>query len=313
MGVECTIEAMAEADTILNQRSEVKNMPINMCHIAPVSYLPLVRHYPVHLLLAHLVEENEQYRNFYIDLKRENPDVFYHMDCSTFEMFKRGLPMYDADKLMEMGKLVSADSIVLPDFPKQHWAKTIEAADRMIPLFKNEGFGTFFCPQSELGDIHGLMSGFEWAIDNTDIDYIGVSILSCPIALGVNESKYGSEQRDESYRMQRYLSRWAIFEELDRRQLLDYRCNKRFHCLGMTDGPREISLLRDYQSFIWSWDSSSAIWHAHNGITYDRSPTGLAQGKCELEVDFDSVADTTIENISRINYNMHYIDSLCRG
>ena len=82
---------------------------INFCHIAPVSFLPFVKNYPTHLLLAHLVEENAEYRKFYAQLKLANPNVVYHLDNSAFEMFKRGKPMYQSDKLIEMGKAVSAD------------------------------------------------------------------------------------------------------------------------------------------------------------------------------------------------------------
>ena len=249
---------------------------INFCHIAPVSYLPFVRQYPTHLLLAHLVEENKEYRDFYARLKQENPTVFYHLDNSAFEMFKRGEPMYSSEKLLKMAKLVGADSIVMSDYPKENWKKTVESAEKLIPKFKKAGYKTFFCPQSELGDLEGLMNSFAWAINNTDVDFIGVSILACPIGLGVNEVKHGDETRDEAFRMQRYLSRWAIFEELDKRGLLGYNTHRRFHCLGMTDGPLEIDLVREYHNHIFSWDSSTAIWHAVNGIEYDNSPTGLS-------------------------------------
>jgi hypothetical protein len=285
---------------------------INFCHIMPVSYLPFTRQYSTHLLLAHLVEENEQYRNFYVNLKRENPNVFYHLDNSAFEMFKRGAPMYDSDKLIEMGKKVGADSIVMSDYPKQHWSKTVDSAVRLIPEFKKQGFKTFFCPQSELGDVDGLISSFQWAINNGDIDFIGVSILACPIALGVNEVKHGAESRDEAYRMQRYLSRWAIFDQLDKRGLLGSNTSKRFHCLGMTDGPREIALLSKYHQYIFSWDSSSAAWHAINGIDYDNSPTGLRHGKLESEVDFNIAATNSVDVIYRLKYNTSVIDSMCR-
>lgn len=288
---------------------------INFCHIAPVSYLPFVKPYPTHLLLAHLVEENKEYRDFYIRLKQERPNTFYHLDNSAFEMFKRGTSMYDPNKLVEMGKLVGADSIVMSDYPKEHYLKTIESAENLLPLFKREGFKTFFCPQSELGKLNDLMESFKWAINNEDVDYIGVSILACPIGLGVNETKHGGGHRDEAYRMQRYLSRWAVFEEMQRRGLLnsDARTYKRFHCLGMTDGPREIALLRDYHDLIFSWDSSSAIWHGIQGIQYDNSPTGLVNGKCETEVDFDLKQPQTFENIPRIVYNMMCVNQLCDG
>lgn len=293
---------------------------INFCYIAPTDYLPMVEKYPTHLLLAHLVEENEEYRNFYINLKRKNPNVFYHLDNSAFEMFKRGLPMYDPNKLIEMGKLVGADSIVMSDYPKENWMKTVHAAGELLGKFKAEGFKTFFCPQSELNDLDGLMASYTWAINNSDIDFIGVSILACPIALGVNEKAHSEHERDEAYRMQRYLSRWAIFQELDNHGLLDEKTLKRFHCLGMTDGPKEIALLKPYHQHIYSWDSSSPVWHGINMITYDKSPTGLRDGKYEAEVDFDiklSAGDVlTREELAKFNnvlYNMDFIDDLCEG
>lgn len=289
---------------------------INFCHIAPVSYLPMVRPYPVHLLLAHLVEENEEYRNFYANLKKENPNVFYHLDNSAFEMFKRGVPMYDPDKLLEMAELVSADSIVMSDYPKEHFLKTINSAYDLAPKFKKEGYKTFFCPQSELGDLDGLMQSFEFAIKSEHVDFIGVSILACPIGLGINETKHGDGARDEAFRMQRYLSRWAIFQELESRGLLSpLKTTKRFHCLGMTDGPREIALLQKYHRNIFSWDSSTAIWHAINNIKYDNSPTGLRNGKFEEEVDFDIKMDTSIsfDTIPNLTYNMSMVDRMCKG
>lgn len=285
---------------------------INFCHIAPVSYLPHVKNYRVHLLLAHLVEENEAYRNFYINLKKDNPNVFYHMDNSAFEMFKRGVDMYPTDKLLKMAKLVGADSIVMSDYPKEHPSKTIDAANKLIPQFKGEGFKTFFCPQSQLDCSDDLIDTFAWAIENRDIDYIGVSILACPIGLGINEQKFGDSGRDEAFRMQRYLSRWRVFEMLDERGLLDSRLtNKRFHCLGMTDGPREIDLVSKYHQHIFSWDSSTAIWHGIHNIRYDKSPTGLRNGKFEEEVDFDIARTNDFESLASISYNMELIDKMC--
>lgn len=288
-------------------------MSINFCHIVPVPYLNYIKNNKTHLLLAHLIEDNEQYRNFYRNLKEEDPTVFYHMDNSAFEMFKRGTEMYPSDKLIEMGHLVKADSIVLSDYPKQHWMKTVSRAVELIPEFKREGFKTFFCPQSELGKLDDLMKGFEWAINYPYIDYIGVSILACPIAFGVNEQTFGDTGRSESYRLQRYLSRWATFEELDARGLLGEKTLNRFHCLGMTDGPREISLLHNYHKHIFSWDSSAAMWHAINGIAFDQSPTGLVNGKFEEEVDFSHPLDESLDTDVLIKYNMNLIDTMCKG
>jgi hypothetical protein len=257
------------------------------------------------------VEENAEYRNFYRELKEEDPTVFYHLDNSAFEMFKRGVDMYPTDKLLDMAAKVKADSIVMSDYPKQHSSVTIDAAKNLIPLFKRAGYKTFFCPQSELGNIDDLIGAFEWAINNKDIDYIGVSILACPIALGVNEQSFGDSVRDESYRMQRYLSRWRVFEILNERGLLGEKTKNRLHCLGMTDGPREIDLLRPYHDHIFSWDSATASWHGYHKIQYDQSPTGLRNGKYEEEVNFDIAAPDTMEAINSIIYNMDSINQMC--
>lgn len=285
-------------------------MGISFAHIAPTKYLFYLMNQPVHLLLAHLIEEDEAYRNFYISLKKKNPNVFYHMDCSTFEMFKRGSSMYPSGKLIEMGKMVQANSIVMSDYPKEDWRKTVDAAKDLIPEFKQAGFKTFFCPQSKLGDLNGLMSSFEWAIGRADVDYIGVSILACPIAMGVDESTYEGGKRSESFRMQRYLARWAIFQELNKRSMLRGTL-KQFHCLGMTEGPREIELLKPFSKHIFSWDSSIAVWRGINNLGFDNSPTGCKDGKFELEVDFQYPLESIVDKHIQIMDNINMINNMC--
>ena len=83
----------------------------------------------------------------------------------------------------------------------------------------------------------------------------------------------------------------------------------------MMDGPREIDLLREFHPYIFSWDSSSAIWHGVNHIHYDDSPTGLINGKFEKEVDFNiEVQYDTISSAQQamyIGFNMGLIDRMC--
>jgi len=132
------------------------------------------------------------------------------------------------------------------------------------------------------------------------------------IALGINESSHGDGKRDDAYRMQRYLSRWQVLNILEQQGLLTSRTSKRFHCLGMTDGPQEIALLKRYHDRIFSWDSSSAVWHGIHGIQYDESPTGLRHGKYEEEVDFDTPL-VGLDKIQTALYNVRCIDDMCKG
>lgn len=276
---------------------------INFCHISPTKYLAkYTRDNGAHLILAHLVEEDPEYRDYYANLKDGKYKI---MDNSAFEMFKLGLPMYESSKLIEMGHQCKADCIVLSDYPKQPSRVTVDAAKALIPEFKAAGFDTFFVPQSELGDMTDYINAVEWALKNPDIKLIGLSILGTPIACGVDETTFESGKRSDAYKMQRYLSRLAVFRELEKRKLLGVKSIKRFHCLGMVDGPKEIDLLREYHNHIFSWDSSAAVWAGINGHRFDNSPTGLMHGKFEKEVDFSFEGEhsptLTYDNIEYIN------------
>ena len=286
------------------------NYPIDFCHIAPTKYLEKFSPWSnSHLVLAHLVEEDEEYARFY---REEVKGEFKIMDNSAFEMFKRGLPMYDSSKIHDMAEKCEASCVVMTDHPGQHWKLTVEEAEKFLKN-KRGNYSTFFVPQSELGDMDGLMKSIAWALSNKHIDLIGVSILACPIACGITERSHGeaTHYRSEAFRLQRYLSRLTVFEEMERRGLLESMSSyKRFHCLGMTEGPNEIKLLRKYHKHISSWDSSAAVWCGLNAIKFDSSPTGLINGKLEKEVDFTfDKGDYATERLCIDN--MNYINHLC--
>jgi len=281
---------------------------IEFCHIIPTKLLPEFAPYSgAHLLLAHLVEESAEYRAYY---ESNHDGKFRIMDNSAFEMYKQGKEMLSPTKLSSLGKAVRADMIVMSDYPKEDGLKTIKAAEYLSKKFKDDGFQTFFCPQSMVGDMDDLMLSIEWAISNPDIDRIGISILNCPIACNIIETKHGDEGlRNDAFRLQRFLSRWSIFKEMNKRGLLGINTIDKFHCLGMTDGPREIEILSDYHPYIASWDSSAAVWAGVNGIEFDKSPTGLINGKFEKEVDFDWL---DVYDVGLVRHNIQYINRLCK-
>ena len=221
------------------------------------------------------------------------------MDNSAFEMYKQGRPMYDSDKLIEMGRRVNADYIALSDYPDEHSSKTILAAKELGPKVKEAGFGTFFIPQSKIGDLEDLKACFLWAKNSNLVDYIGVSIVAIPNAYGV--------ERDN--KMQRFVSRYMFMEELEKVNY--FPTHKKMHILGMVDGPNEIKLLGHWfqTEDLHTWDSSAAVWAGLNGIEFDHSPTGLRLGKFEKEVDFNFECK---DNENKARWNMDYIDELCR-
>lgn len=288
---------------------------MEFCQIVPKKFISFVANRPRHLVLAHLVESDPEYVKLYHDLK-ENTHCTLIMDNSAFELYKAGKPMYDSSKLIELGSKINADYIVLSDYPKEHWTKTRDKAIEMIPEIKNAGFKTFYVPQSELGDLDGLVESIKWAIDNPDIDLIGMSILADPIALGIDEGQYNGDLSG-MVRLQRSIARWQVFKTLEdwgvisRYVVPDY-LQKRFHILGMQDMISEIELLQPYHAMIASWDSSSAAWHGINGIRYDNTPTRLKNGKLNTEVDFNWDGEITDEIADNVRHNIELIDSMAK-
>lgn len=276
-------------------------MSTSFCHIVPTKYLDIFASgRRAHLVLAHLVEEDEKYASWYREEKKRSNCIVI-LDNSAFEMYKRDLPMYDSDKLVAMAEKVNADYVVMSDYPGEPAKKTEAKATEMAQALRANKRGRFFCPQSPIGHTKELINSFMWAAENPDIDYIGFSILNIPNAYGVEKDN----------KLQRFLSRWRFCEELTlagffKKVLIN---NKKLHLLGMLDGPNEIWLLKDFLKAFHTWDSSAAVWAGLHGIEFDSSPTGLNNGKFELEVDFAS-DDATIEEIGIAMKNCKYIDNL---
>lgn len=250
---------------------------INFCQISPTPHLDdFCADNKVHLILAHLIETDEVYADWY--KARKEMKI---MDNSAFEMYKQNRPMYEASKLLGMAQRVEADVIVMPDYPNARSKVTIGYAQQLGPKFHDAGFQTFFVPQSTIGDMNDYLNAWEYAVSSPDVDFIGVSILGVPNAFGNIES---------GNKLQRFMSRWKMMAILDERGFLEEATlnNKKLHFLGALDGwPGEVELVKEYWNDIFSWDSSGAVWAGLHGISYDTSPTGQINGKFEKEVEFD--------------------------
>jgi hypothetical protein len=277
-------------------------MSIEFCHISPTPHLNLVSGRKTHLVLAHLIEEDQSYVDYYLREKEEYGSTII-MDNSAFEMYKQGKEMYPSNKLISMAQRVNADYVVMTDYPAEPGEKTIEAAKKLAPELHEAGFKTFFVPQSKIGDSADVIKTFRWASLHPElVDYIGVSILTAPNAYGVEKGN----------KLQRFMSRIKLM--YDMKESLIFPSMKshgqKVHFLGMMDGPNEIMYASPFAKYIDTWDSSAAIWAGLNGIKFDNTPTGLLSGKFEKEVDFDFETDDT-NLISLAKENMEYIDKLC--
>jgi len=230
------------------------------CTIAPTAYLPQYARFtgsPYHLILAHLLDPASKfydagYTEFYQSTKL--PGETYIMDNGCFEM----LTPYSPDRLVEVGRSVNADILVLPDYPWKPWQQTRDAAIELIPQFQEAGFRSFYVPQSETGDWNGWMESFEWALFNPDIDVIGMSILAHPIALPHIPKGYVRVVAADRVRtwLNADPTRAAAFAE------------KHIHWLGMLSPGLELPPLLAME-MVDTLDSSNPVWFGHCGLPYD--------------------------------------------
>jgi hypothetical protein len=261
----------------------------SFCFIAPTCYLdPYVTASKTHLVLAHLVEEDQQYANFYRD--RAQAGDFVMMDNSAYELKEP----YAPERLIDLANECGAHAVVLPDYPFQPAFKTIDAATEFIPQFKRAGLRTFFVPQSKVGDLEDWIMSYRWAADHPDIDIIGMSILGVPNALPHIEPAYARVV------MSQLLLDRGIFAK-----------NKHHHYLGLNAGPAlEIpSLLR--MKTLDTIDSSNPVWMAILGHQYtSNSDSLLPVRKINMPVDFHTKLSKDAATHDRIKHNVNMTTEL---
>lgn len=255
------------------------------CIIAPVEYLDYTKQSNTHLVLAHIVDKDWRYGNFYRKLSETGQHRII-MDNGAFELGKS----YDPEKLVQLGKQCGAHAIVLPDYPGQPARVTIEAAEQYAPMFKTAGFKTMFVPHSRVGDWSDWLDGYYWTSEDGDkhVDMIGMSILNIPNALPHIPRSYVRVVATQMLMSQHLFNK-----------------NKYHHYLGLNAGPAlEIPPLITMGA-LNSCDSSNPVWMAILGHEYSyNTDSYLAVKKTKKEVDFEFPLIKDVDTHRRIARNI---------
>ena len=263
------------------------------CVIAPTAYLEAYAiRSTAHLVLAHIVDKDPKYANFYEGLAQLDRGDRIIMDNGAFELGQS----YAPEKLIELGKKCGAHAIVLPDYPWKPSSVTIEAAQQWAPIVREAGFSTMFVPQSETGNLSDWIDGYMWAADSPEIDIIGMSILGVPNALPHIPAAYARVVMTE------VLIDRGVFAE------------KYHHYLGLNAGPAlEIPPLLTMQT-LHSCDSSNPVWMAILGHQYSKNTDSyLPVKKVKKEVDFNFPWTTDEATQARIDHNLNLTLELFGG
>jgi len=220
-----------------------RNDSPQFCIITPTAYCEqYASQSTMHLVLAHLVEQDEKYAAFY----RRRME-FKIMDNGAFELGES----YAPDKLIELANKCLADAVVLPDYPFYHSSRTILESTKLIPAIKENMMSTMFVPQSQVGELEDWITAYRWASENDDVDIIGMSILGIPNALPHIPAAY---------------ARVVMTQILIDRGIFNF--NKYHHYLGLNSGPAlEIPPLIKMNAMD-SMDSSGPVWAGICGTMY---------------------------------------------
>ena len=250
------------------------------CIITPTAYCgAFASQSSMHLVLAHLVDTDEDYANFYA-----GRNEFKIMDNGAFELGES----YAPDKLIDLGIKCKADAIVLPDYPFQKAEVTVNASSALIDPVKDAGFKTMYVPQSETGDIEDWIRGYAWGAQNPSIDIIGMSILGVPNAIPHIHIGY---------------ARVVMTQILIERGLFNFE--KYHHYLGLNAGPAlEIPSLINMGA-LDSCDSSGPVWAGICGHRYSANTDSLQTvSKIQKHVDFAHPLTNKQATLKDIQYNI---------
>ena len=156
-------------------------------------------------------------------------------------------------------------------------AKLVGATTLICPDGTLEGFTEFKAQGYKVMAVPKTPAQFKDFMYDTRIDFVGVS----------------EEHLD-------YRHSPGARYELFRDHLDEMMPRKKIHLLGATDSIWELGLLYPFRRFIYSWDSSAAIWQGHLGNKLWDIPR-----KETKSVDFNAIVDlknkVTQENIRFIN------------
>ena len=260
--------------------------------ITPTAYLQkYATQSHFHLVLAHLIDVDETYTKFYREMSERGD--FIIMDNGAFELGQS----YEPSKLIELATRVAADAIVLPDYPFQPAIKTVQGALDLGNRVKDEGFLTFFCPQSAVDDLEDWIRAYMWGIEMPWIDIIGMSILGIPNALSHIPRSY---------------ARVVMTQLLIDRGVFGF--DKYHHYLGLNTGPNiEIPPLIKMGA-LDSCDSSNPVWTGICGQMYTpMADSFLMTRKIDKHVDFNYPMSKSEFVHSAIQTNVDMTLSLFKG
>lgn len=252
--------------------------------IVPVDYLPLVQGRPFHLVLAHMIKQNEQYREFYKSEAQNDATIV--IDNSSYEL---GDAWATPEELIEIYKSLESPDVYLmcPEvaFNAEKTSRAVEEFASTVPS-NVRLFGTVHGMAYD--EVAACYKRVEAAVDYVGFSYrIWCSDLYVP---------YSNKTTEKS------LIRLSLLRKLAEDGIINK--DLPHHLLGITD-PLEI-VSQVLHPWIKSCDSSTAYVHAKNDILF--SERGF-EGKERLVEKINFNDDWNILTGVNVKHNILQLDA----
>ena len=253
--------------------------------ITPTNYLEnIATESKYHLVLAHMVERDSTYREFYKN--RSKHGDYITLDNSSYEM---GDDVYTPDQLIELAHMVGAKEVMAPE----------QFQDGQVTISKVEEFVKKFYKKSKLSvfaTIHGkdFVDAYLCFVKCMElgVDTIG---LSCRLDFQIFEQPYNKEDEGTYRRTQ---TRMNFLRQIYNRTK---STGVQFHMLGLNH-PYEFFFYKGLEK-IRSHDSSAYFLAGCLGKQiWDSSYT-----KPTIGLDFDMKGELTMDQLHLIDRGIEYV------
>lgn len=260
-------------------------------HIVPINYLSFVRGRKFHLVLAHMIQQNEKYRNFYKEEAKNGTTII--LDNSSYEL---GDSWISPEGLIDIYNSLKSENVYLmcPEVAFDSKA-TIKAVKTFKKILNKKGL----FPKT-FGTIHGksisdIVECYKKVSEVTD--YIGFSY------------RIWCEDIKTMYPVpviERGLMRINVIRKLFEKNVINIL--KPHHLLGISD-PCELYEQSRYP-WIRSADSSTCYVHARNNIWFDPSSGLRSRKRVTEKINFNDEHYVFVEE--GFKRNMKILDDFGR-
>ena len=255
-------------------------------HEAPKNIMNLVQeHTDYDYCLVHLMQESNEYRNFFFDAKKKNRKII--LDCSLYELGHA----YDVNKYIAWINILDPNEYIVPDV-FQNFEENIESFEQ---------FMTAHNPFKVSGKTIGVVQGKTYK--EIKESYIFMKENADKVAISFGYDFYLKETNEEYKPLAFCKGRILLINRLIEDGVIDY--NKPHHLLGC-GLPFEFSYYQQNKakySFIESIDTSHPVLNGYYGELYQDDK--LNTKRCEKMVDIFE-EDLSEKQVSDIISNIKY-------